>query len=122
MENAQARRELVHVDDAAAVVGRIIEAIKPKLLGLGSRISPQVTGCSNIAENKAFIDGIAYELLSDIASIDPRWSGGVVGSGTEPSSGSPPAPDLDRKPVGGPVPETVPRVKRRARTMVHEQG
>jgi hypothetical protein len=122
MENAQTRRELVHVDDAAAVAGRIVEAIRPKLLGLGSRISPQVTGCSKIAENKAFIDGIAYELLRDIASIDPRWSGGVVGGGTESSAGSPPAPDLDRKPVGGPVPKVVPGKQRGARTMVHDPG
>ncbi len=120
MENAETRRELVHVEDAAAVVDRIVEAIRPKLLGLGSRISPQVTGCSQIAENKAFIDGIAYEMLRDIASIDPRWSGGVVGGGDKPSAGSPPAADIDCKPVGGSVPEAVPRVKRRARAVVHK--
>ncbi len=86
MENAISRGELVHVDDAAAMIEEVVVAIKAKILSLGTKLAPLVVSCSSIVQVRALIDRSADELLRDIAAIDPGRNRGAE----EGDQGAPP--------------------------------
>jgi len=122
MENAVSRREYVHVEDVAAVLEPVILAIKAKIQGMGSKISPHVVAVNSTPEVKAIIDAHGDEILREIAAIDARGFGVTREPAAEASAvGDAPAP-YDRKRVGRRPPAAVARVKRRTRRVGHVES
>lgn len=123
MKNAQARKELVLVEDVVKVVGDEYAAVRAKLLGMPAKLAPMVAAAKSKAEAQQIIDAEVRETLSELAYAgDP---GAESGSGKSPAKGKANKPKAaaktKRKPVGRPKPKAKPN-KRGARPVENKPG
>jgi len=69
MENAVSRGELANPEDFILENMRIIGACRGKILAIPMRLSPQVVGCSNLAEVKDILERGVCECLDELAGL-----------------------------------------------------
>jgi hypothetical protein len=71
LENAILRKEHVHVDDAAEVLGSVITAIRSKIMALPKKVAPSIVGCGSIPSVAAALEDATNEVLLEISNIEP---------------------------------------------------
>ena len=102
LENARTRGEIVAADTVTSSWVGIMSEVRARLLSLPTSLAPQVIGATT-EEARALIEAALYDALLSLAD------------GTPGSSGSPEtAAEADSEPMGGPAPEAVEGVQRRA--------
>jgi len=97
LDLAERRQELVPVDEAAALLERVIVAVRARVLAIPTRAAPLVRGKRRTAEVRDVLQTLTDEVLHEIAAIDPA----DLGPGGEAEAGAA-APAPDGEPVGGP--------------------
>jgi phage terminase Nu1 subunit (DNA packaging protein) len=70
-ELAVAQGKVASIADVARTIGRMISAVRAKLLALGSKLGPQVQIEDDLETCKAIIDGAVAELLVELSKYDP---------------------------------------------------
>ena len=74
LKNAELRGELVRLDAVADVVGRDYSNLRTRLLGLPSKMAPEVHLAGSVQETKAVLDRAIREVLTELSN-DP---GGAI--------------------------------------------
>jgi len=97
LELAQLRGELVPVDEAAALLEKVIVACRSRILAIPNRAAPLVSRKRKAAEVREILTRITDEALHELAAIDVDSLGGHG----EAAAVDAPAP-ADGQRVGGP--------------------
>lgn len=113
--------DLIQSKKASQVWGEIVTTIRQRLLGLSTRLAPQVATSQSIPEIKERIDAAIHEVLSELSSPDLHHIGRAESSPESPG-GLPPPAALYHQPVGRRKAKAKPRKQRRARAVEHQPG
>jgi phage terminase Nu1 subunit (DNA packaging protein) len=108
----KARGEVIVTRAAMRLWGEIITSSRQRLLGLATRLAPELVNIANIPEIKDKIERAIYEILTDFSNPNlvehARAESDSIGFESLPT-----APKAHRKRVGRSKKKTEPRVKRR---------
>jgi len=82
IEVAQLRRELVPIEDVAAVVEKEYAAVRAAMLALPSKCSQELVAMDDVLEIKRLLEDMTNEALSEL-SADQRYAAGDLPSADE---------------------------------------
>jgi phage terminase Nu1 subunit (DNA packaging protein) len=122
MENAKVRGELLPREPLEQALGAVFGVVRNRILAIDKKLPMRVLGCNSLREIEAIVSEMHHEALSELATFDlSRCAAGIDRQDVEGgASGADSAPEAESERVGGSVPKAVPRVKRRARAVVHK--
>jgi len=124
MENAKVRGELLPREPVEQALAAVFGVVRNRILAIDRKLPMRVLGCNSLPEIQAISSEMHNEALHELANFDlSRCTAGINLRDTQDgASGADPTSEIEGERVGGPVPEVVSRVQRRARTMVHDTG
>jgi hypothetical protein len=107
LEAAELAGRLVRVDDIETEWGRMLGAIRARLLSLPTKAAPTARASVNDDEAAALIEAEVLEALQELSSDGiPQATRERRGRQPEDAAGPETASEVDREPMGGPVPTT----------------
>ena len=120
MENDVRSQDLAEVSVIAAVVDDLASNVKTNLLAMARKIAPELEGM-NVQQREATIERSVRESLEELSAYRPRRAAPK----SDRSSDARPleaAAHADGERVGGRIPNSQPRGKRRARKVANRKG
>lgn len=105
------RREVVPIAEVHDEYGRVVSAVRSRLLSMPGTLASQVIACTNPVDAQKVIEDAIRSALNELGTADFVRAAFVAT-----------APDVDREPMGGPKPNPERRVKRRTRPVGHVKG
>jgi phage terminase Nu1 subunit (DNA packaging protein) len=64
--------QAVSVQDAVRILENVISVVRARILSMANKIAPEIVSVNSLAEVKKIVDGFAFDLLREIAAIDPE--------------------------------------------------
>lgn len=102
LELRRMRGELIEADRAMHLWGKVIHAIRQKLLAIPVKLSPMVLGVKSLPKIRNRIDEFVREVLVELGTLEPgdRRAGSRVGGDKGSARNVPAAAKTKRKRVG----------------------
>ncbi len=124
MENAKVRGELIPREPTERALAAVFGVVRNRILAIDKKLPVRVLGCNSLPEIEGISSEMHNEALTELATFDlSRFAaGGNLQDVVNGASGNDSAAEAQGERVGGPVPQALARVKRRAGAVVHEPG
>jgi phage terminase Nu1 subunit (DNA packaging protein) len=123
MENATSRGELISVHLVRKSLERTFSAFGSRVEAIPRKAVPRLKSCAGDAARERLLRGMVREALSELSDFD---FAGIIGGARESLSGGGDGPEASAgpfdQPVGGPAPDALARVERRAGEVGHKPG